>query len=79
MQAQPFQVVGRVISLAPQFLVDELAVALEYYNTSLGFQTDFVYESFYASVSRDGFSLGRFVALMSFIRRGMKVEHTAQQ
>jgi uncharacterized glyoxalase superfamily protein PhnB len=46
-----------IISLAPQFLVDDLSTALAYYCDRLGFELDFVYESFYASVSRDGFSI----------------------
>jgi len=47
----------KVISLAPQFLVDDLSASVAYYRDRLGFQPDFVYESFYASVSRDGFSI----------------------
>ena len=39
---------------APQFLVDRLDEALTYYKERLGFVCDFVYEDFYASVSRDG-------------------------
>ena len=39
---------------APQFLVDDLAHALAFYRERLGFSEDFVYEGFYASVSRDG-------------------------
>ena len=31
--------------------------AIGYYRDRLGFEPDFVYESFYASVSRDGFSI----------------------
>ncbi len=46
-----------VISVAPQFLVDDLPAALAYYRDRLGFNTDFVYESFYAGVSRNGFSI----------------------
>ncbi len=46
-----------VIGVAPQFLVGDLLVATEYYRDKLGFATDFVYQSFYASVSRDGFSI----------------------
>jgi uncharacterized glyoxalase superfamily protein PhnB len=46
-----------VTSLAPQFLVDDLSASIAYYRDKLGFETDFVYESFYASVSRDGFSI----------------------
>ena len=41
-------------SAAPQLLVDDLEVALAFYEERLGFETDFVYEGFYASVSRDG-------------------------
>jgi len=39
---------------APQFLVNKLADALSFYKESLDFTVDFVYEDFYASVSRDG-------------------------
>ena len=48
---------SKVISLSPQFLVDDLPAALAYYRDCLGFVTDFVYESFYAGVSRDGFAI----------------------
>ena len=41
----------------PQFLVTDLGAAIEFYASSLGFQCDFVYENFYASVSRDGASI----------------------
>jgi catechol 2,3-dioxygenase-like lactoylglutathione lyase family enzyme len=41
-------------SIAPQFLVDDLARSIEYYCRCLGFELDFNYEGFYASVSRDG-------------------------
>jgi len=39
---------------APQFLVRELGEALTFYEDRLGFRRDFVYEDFYASVSRGG-------------------------
>lgn len=39
---------------APQFLVTNLRDAIAFYEERLGFTTDFVYEDFYASVSRDG-------------------------
>jgi uncharacterized glyoxalase superfamily protein PhnB len=42
-----------IIHAAPQFLVDDLGVALACYEQRLGFARDFVYENFYASVSRD--------------------------
>jgi catechol 2,3-dioxygenase-like lactoylglutathione lyase family enzyme len=44
----------RVTGIAPQFLVDDLDRAIAYYCDKLGFQLDFNYQSFYASVSRDG-------------------------
>lgn len=43
--------------IAPQFLVDDLERAIRYYCDQLGFAVDFKYESFYASVSRDGFAI----------------------
>jgi uncharacterized glyoxalase superfamily protein PhnB len=43
-----------VIGIAPQFLVGDLERAIAYYRDRLGFEVDFIYESFYASVSRDG-------------------------
>ena len=47
--------VARLTGIAPQFLVDDLDAAITYYRGRLGFELDFRYESFYASVSRDGF------------------------
>jgi len=44
----------KLTSIAPQFLVDDLPRSIEYYCRCLGFELDFNYESFYASVSRDG-------------------------
>jgi catechol 2,3-dioxygenase-like lactoylglutathione lyase family enzyme len=43
-----------LLSLAPQFLVNDLGIALAYYQERLGFAVDFVHDDFYASVSRDG-------------------------
>ena len=43
--------------IAPQFLVDDLDRATAYYCDKLGFQLDFTYQSFYSSVSRDGFAI----------------------
>ena len=48
---------AQVTGIAPQFLVDDLDRAVAYYRDRLGFELDFIYESFYASVSRDGFAL----------------------
>jgi catechol 2,3-dioxygenase-like lactoylglutathione lyase family enzyme len=48
---------ARINRIAPQFLVDDLERSITYYRDKLGFTLDFVYESFYASVSRDGFAI----------------------
>jgi uncharacterized glyoxalase superfamily protein PhnB len=43
-----------ITSAAPQFLVDRLEDSLVFYEQRLGFSRDFVYDDFYAGVSRDG-------------------------
>lgn len=48
---------SEVTGISPQFLVDDLDRAVAYYRDKLGFELDFTYESFYASVSRDGFAI----------------------
>ena len=50
-------VVAKINGIAPQFLVDDLNEAIAYYRDALGFNVDFVYESVYAGVSRDGASI----------------------
>lgn len=48
---------AHLTGIAPQFLVDDLDRAIAYYRDQLGFHLDFKYESFYASVVRDGFAI----------------------
>lgn len=48
---------AKITGIAPQLLVDDLDRAIAYYRDRLGFTLDFIYESFYASVSRDGCSI----------------------
>jgi uncharacterized glyoxalase superfamily protein PhnB len=48
---------AQITGIAPQFLVDDLDRAIAYYRDRLGFELDFVSESFYASVTRDGFAI----------------------
>ena len=48
---------SRVTGIAPQFLVDDLETAIAYYRDRLGFELDFNYQTFYASVTRDGFAI----------------------
>jgi catechol 2,3-dioxygenase-like lactoylglutathione lyase family enzyme len=47
----------RITGIAPQFLVDDIDRAVAYYCDKLGFQLGFNYQSFYASVARDGFAI----------------------
>jgi catechol 2,3-dioxygenase-like lactoylglutathione lyase family enzyme len=42
-----------ITASAPQFLVEKLNDSLIFYEQRLGFSRDFVYDGFYASVSRD--------------------------
>jgi len=42
-----------ITAAAPLFLVDTLEDSVKFYEQRLGFARDFVYEGFYASVSRD--------------------------
>src|SRR5688572_10636858 len=46
-----------ITGIFPQLLVDDLERAIAYYRDRLGFNLDFVFEDFYASVSRDGFAI----------------------
>ena len=47
----------RLRSIAPQFLVDDLERSTAFYRNRLGFTVDFIYQGFYAGVSRDGIDL----------------------
>ena len=57
MSAEPIASGAHLTGIAPQFLVDDLNTAIAYYRDKLGFSLDFCYESFYASVSRNGFAI----------------------
>ncbi len=48
---------AHLTGIAPQFLVDDLERAIAYYCDKLGFRLEFVYQSFYASVTRDGYEI----------------------
>jgi uncharacterized glyoxalase superfamily protein PhnB len=50
-------VAAHLTGIAPQFLVDDFDRAIAYYRDKLGFELDFIYQSFYASVTRDGFAI----------------------
>lgn len=57
MQNSSLKAIAELTHIAPQFLVDDLSKTVDYYRDRLGFQLDFMCESFYASVSRDGFPI----------------------
>jgi catechol 2,3-dioxygenase-like lactoylglutathione lyase family enzyme len=48
---------SRLTSLAPQFLVDDLARSIAYYRDKLGFQFGQAWEGFYAIGRKDGLEL----------------------
>ena len=57
MSTQAVHRATQITGIFPQFLVEDLDRAIAYYCDKLGFTLDFIYESFYASVSRDGFAI----------------------
>ena len=63
---------ARLTGIAPQFLVDDLDSAIAYYREKLGFVLDFSYESFYAGVSRDGFTIHLKCASRSLSERARR-------
>lgn len=64
-----------VNGIAPQFLVDDLNAAIGYYRDRLGFDVDFCYESFYASVSRSGFAIHLKCAPKTISDRAHRKQH----
>ena len=67
--------ITRLTSIAPQFLVDDVEAAIAYYRDQLGFELDFCYESFYASVSRDGFAIHLKCAPKTLADRAHRKQH----
>jgi catechol 2,3-dioxygenase-like lactoylglutathione lyase family enzyme len=61
--------------IAPQLLVDDVDAAIAYYRGQLGFELDFCYESFYASVSRDGVAIHLKCAPKTLADRAHRKEH----
>ena len=57
MSTDAIRATARLTGIAPQFLVDDLEVAIAYYRDKLGFVLDFKYDAFYAGVTRDGLSI----------------------
>ena len=65
----------KLTGIVPQFLVDDLQAAIAYYQAKLGFDLDFCYESFYASVSRDGFAIHLKCAAKTIADRTHRKQH----
>jgi uncharacterized glyoxalase superfamily protein PhnB len=65
----------KITRIAPQFLVDDLDAAIAYYRGQLGFELEFCYESFYASVSRDGFAIHLKCAPKSQVDRAHRKQY----
>jgi len=61
--------------ISPQFLVDDLARSIEYYGRCLGFDLDFQYEDFYASVGRDGCAIHLKAAPKNEADRAHREQH----
>ena len=64
-----------ITGVAPQFLVDDIDVAIAYYRDRLGFDLDFCYDSFYAAVSRDGFAIHLKCAPKTLADRAHRKQH----
>ena len=65
----------RVTAIVPQLLVDNLERSIAYYRDRLGFELDFIYEGFYASVSRDGFAIHLKCAPKTGADRGQRQDN----
>ncbi len=67
--------VAQITGIIPQFLVDDLDRAIAYYRDNLGFELAFIYESFYASVTRNGFAIHLKEAPKLAAERAHRKEH----
>src|SRR5262245_13871312 len=75
MDVQTASSIGKLTRISPQFLVDDLGRSTEYYALGLGFALDFIYEGFYASVSRDGCAIHLKCAAKTEADRAHRREH----
>jgi len=75
MTTKSVSAITKLTGIAPQFLVDDLEAAIAYYRGRLGFELDFCYESFYASVSRDGFAIHLKCAPKTVADRAHRKQH----
>ena len=75
MEALTASGMAKLTGIAPQFLVDNLQRSIEYYCQHLGFGLDFIYEAFYASVSRDGCAIHLKAAPKADADRAHRKQH----
>jgi len=47
----------KIKKMSPQLLVTDIDDALDFYTNKLGFDIDFRYQDFYASIVKDGYSI----------------------
>ena len=67
---------ARIEFVAPQFLVDDLSISIAFYENTLGFQTEFTYEGFYAGLARDGAHLHLKCAPKAEADRLLEIQNT---
>src|SRR5690242_13729704 len=75
MKSPSVKAAAEITGIAPQFLVDDLTSAIASYRDRLGFKPTFLYASFYAGVSRDGFSIHLKCAAKTIADRTHKKQH----
>jgi catechol 2,3-dioxygenase-like lactoylglutathione lyase family enzyme len=48
---------SKIKTMSPQLLVADINSSIDFYTKKLGFEMDFLYENFYAGVSKEGFTI----------------------
>jgi hypothetical protein len=48
---------SKIKKMSPQLIVADINRSVEFYTKKLGFEMDFLYEDFYAGISKDGFTI----------------------
>ena len=48
---------SKIKKMSPQLVVEDINRSIDFYTKKLGFEMDFIYEDFYAGVSKDGFTI----------------------
>jgi catechol 2,3-dioxygenase-like lactoylglutathione lyase family enzyme len=48
---------SKIKKMSPQLIVADINRSIDFYTNKLGFEMDFLYEDFYAGISKDGFTI----------------------